>query len=74
MINQGLIPKPADIINFAASSTDISRILTSFSGKNNKKPDVGSGVVGKKTDRYTSLSFDIFKQSPFVSVDTKQTE
>ena len=37
---------PADIINFAASSTSISNTIVSFWGTNSKKPEVGLGVVG----------------------------
>ena len=43
------ITSPAEIISFAASSTDISRIIISLLGTNNINPDVGFGVVGKKT-------------------------
>ncbi len=46
----GGITRPAEITNFAASSTVISNSKTSFVGTNSKKPDVGLGVVGKNTE------------------------
>ena len=59
-------------MSFAASSTDISRIIISFLGTNNINPDVGFGVVGKKTvTRDPRLIFCLI--SPNVSVDIKAT-
>ena len=56
--------------SFAASSTDISKNIISFSGKNRRNPDVGFGVVGKKILN-NSLFFPIFSEtSPLVLVDT----
>ena len=66
------ITNPAEIISLAASSTDISRRIMSFLGTNNIKPDVGFGVVGKKTvTREPTLIF--FLISPKVSVEIKAT-
>ena len=47
---------PPEIIILAPSSGVISRIFASFSFTNNKKPDVGFGVVGTKTHTYPSGS------------------
>ena len=59
-------------MSFAASSTDISRSIISFLGTNNMKPDVGFGVVGKKTvTREPKFIFCFI--SPKVSVEIKAT-
>ena len=72
MISAG-VTNPAEITSLAASSTDMSRKIISFSGRNNKNPDVGFGVVGKNI-LYSSLSLPIlFSTSPFVFVDTNAT-
>ena len=42
----------------------ISSLIKSFSGTTNKKPEVGLGVVGKKT--LTNLFFNLIATSPEV--------
>ena len=59
-------------MSLAASSTDISRRIMSFLGTNNIKPDVGFGVVGKKTVTRGPM-FIFFFISPNVSVEIKAT-
>src|SRR3954468_10205866 len=44
---------PADITNFAASSTFIDTSITSRRGTKKKKPVVGFGVQGRNTPRYS---------------------
>jgi hypothetical protein len=40
---------PPEMIIFTASSTEILRRITSFSGTRRKNPEVGFGDVGRKT-------------------------
>src|SRR4030067_160439 len=46
---------PPEIISLRASSTGMSRMVTSFFGTKSKKPDVGFGVVGRKMLKVSSL-------------------
>ena len=64
------VTNPAEITNFAASSTDISKKTISFSGKNSKKPEVGFGVVGKKILCRSLFSPNLLFTSPFFFVET----
>ena len=60
---------PADTTILTACSTVILRKITSSRGQNNKKPDVGFGVVGTNT-----LTIDdgmLLATSPFVLPVTK---
>ncbi len=62
---------PAEMTSLAASSTVMSSSRTSDSGTNSKNPEVGLGVVGRKTATWRS-SVPIFSAiSPRVSVETK---
>ena len=63
---------PADIISLAASSTLISKIITSLCLKNNKKPEVGLGVVGTKM-LYSASCPDFSSTSDPVDLDIKPT-
>ena len=45
---------PPEITILIASSTDIESETMSFLGTNNRNPDVGFGVVGKKTLMHSS--------------------
>ncbi len=64
--------RPAEITALAASSTDMSRMITSCRGTNSRKPEVGFGVVGRKQLRNGSSGLPALRPiSPFVSVETK---
>ena len=55
---------PPEITSFIPCSMFISSLIKSFSGTTNKKPEVGLGVVGKKT--FTNLFFNLIATSPEV--------
>ena len=60
------------MISLAASSIDMSRMIASSSGTKNRKPVVGFGVVGMKTE-IILRSPSFCATSPLASVDTKAT-
>ena len=71
MIFVGGYTSPAEITNFAASSIDMSNSTISAFGKNNKKPDVGFGVVGTKTETIEPFEEFRYAISPFAVVEIK---
>src|SRR5690606_29476498 len=62
---------PAEMISLAAASTVMSRRMISDSGVKNKKPEVGFGVVGMKTETNFSSPFRCSAISPRASVEMK---
>jgi ABC-type Mn2+/Zn2+ transport system ATPase subunit len=63
--------RPAEMTSFAASSTLMSSGMTSDSGTKSRKPEVGFGVVGRKTATCFSCSPMRLATSPRVSVEMK---
>jgi hypothetical protein len=62
---------PAEMTSLAASSTFISRMMTSDRGKNSRKPEVGLGVVGRKTVAISASPGSFAAISPLAAVEMK---
>jgi hypothetical protein len=57
--------------SFAASSIDMSSSTMSSRGKNSRKPEVGFGVVGTKTETISPSTRVFWEISPFAAVEMK---